>query len=94
MGFEGAEDALQRASDLLRSTEPYSASMLETELRALGEELGFVGAEVLWRPAGRRLPDEKPRPPLFDMMEVLGRDVCIRRIDSALELLREVRTSA
>ena len=93
LGFEGAEEALKRASAQLSSTEPYSASMLETELRALGEELGLSGRKFFGA-LRAALTGRKATPPLFDMMEVLGRDVCIRRIDSALELLREVRTSA
>ena len=93
LGFEGAEDALKRASDLLSSTEPYRASMLETELRALGEDLGLSGRKFFGA-LRAALTGRKATPPLFDMMEVLGRDICIRRIDSALELLREVRTSA
>ncbi len=93
LGFEGAEEALKRASDLLRSTETYGASTLETELRALGEDLGLSGRRFFGA-LRAALTGRKATPPLFDLMEVLGRDICIRRIDSALELLKEVRASA
>ena len=93
LGFEGVEHALESASKLLGSMDSYIASSLETELRALGEELGLSGRKFFGA-LRAALTGRKATPPLFDTMEVLGRDICVRRIDSALELLKEARTSA
>ena len=93
LGFEGVEHALESASKLLGSMDSYTAAALETELRALGEELGLSGRRFFGA-LRAALTGRKATPPLFDTMEVLGRDTCVRRIDSALELLKEARTSA
>ena len=93
LGFEGVEHALESASKLLDSTDSYTAAALETELRGLGEELGLSGRKFFGA-LRATLTGRKATPPLFDTMEVLGRDICVRRIDSALELLKETRTSA
>ena len=93
LGFEGVEHALERASKLIGSMDSYTAAALETELRTLGEELGLSGRRFFGA-LRAALTGRKATPPLFDTMEVLGRDTCVRRIDSALELLKEARTSA
>ena len=93
LGFEGAEHALESAGKLLSSMETYSAAVLETELRSLGEELGLSGRRFFGA-LRAAFTGRKATPPLFDTMEALGRDVCIRRIDAALALLREARPSS
>ena len=91
--FDGAEGALQRAGALLQSADPYTAAVLETELRALGEEMGLSGRKFFGA-LRTALTGRKATPPLFDTMEVLGRDICIQRIDSALALLKDARVPA
>ena len=55
-------------------------------LRALAEERG-AGAGRIIHPIRLAVSGVPGGPNLFDMMEVLGRDVCVRRIHRAVEVL-------
>lgn len=90
LSFDGAEHALEKAGVLLQSTEPYTADVLESGLRGLGEEMGLSGRKFFGA-LRAALTGRKATPPLFDMMEVLGKDTCIHRIDAALALLEDAR---
>ncbi len=78
--------ALEQARDALQSLEHWEATAIETLLRELvattklkaGQLFGTVRTAVSGRIA---------TPPLFQMMEVLGREVSMQRIQQAIERL-------
>ena len=78
------EATLQRVTDL----EVWSAEHLEGELRPLAEELeiktGQLFGAIRVATTGR-----KAAPPLFETMEVLGRDRCLTRLNVATSLLSD-----
>jgi glutamyl-tRNA synthetase len=86
MDREKTANALQRALALLENLPTWEASAMEAPMRALADELGlkpgqlFMGARVAI--SGRTVS-----PPLFETMEVLGRERTLARLRQALEKL-------
>lgn len=64
----------------------FTAGTLETLIRGRAEAAG-LGAGKLIHPLRLALTGATASPSLFDMMEVLGRDTCLRRLARALERL-------
>ena len=79
----GAQETLQAAKEAVASLAAWSHEALEGALRALAEERGVKAGDLfmLLRVAVTGRPIS---PPLFESMEVLGRERCLARIDAAL----------
>jgi glutamyl-tRNA synthetase len=81
---------LLAARDLLVEIEPFDAETLEQPLRDLTEELGVSVGQLLgtlrWATT-----NQKATPPLFGTLAAMGRERVLRRLDAAIELLRESR---
>ncbi len=89
MNAESTLNALQRALDVLQSAPDFTAPSLESALRAVAEELGlkagqFFGAIRVATSA------QKVSPPLFESLEILGRDTSLKRVAQAIDLLKSV----
>jgi homoserine acetyltransferase len=67
-------------------TAAWSAQELEAILRATAEKLG-VGAAKLIHPLRVALTGSAVSPGIFEVLVVLGRDISLRRLDSAIEQL-------
>lgn len=85
MTWEETLGALQRSLEVLAEAE-FTAEELETTLRSLGEELEltprrFFGT-LRWAATGRNVS-----PPLFETLEVLGRERVLSRLGWALNCL-------
>jgi glutamyl-tRNA synthetase len=82
----GAQDALRQAKDRVEALPAWEHEAIESALRALAEELGVKAGDLfmLLRVAVTGRPVS---PPLFESMEVLGRERCLRRIDVAQDML-------
>ena len=78
------EATLQRVTDL----EVWSAEHLEGELRPLAKELE-IKAGQLFGAIRVATTGRKAAPPLFETMEVLGRDRCLTRLNVATRLLSD-----
>ena len=78
----GAQEALRRAKARIEALPAWEHEALEASLRSLAEELGVKAGELfmLLRVAVTGRPVS---PPLFESMEVLGRERCLRRLDEA-----------
>jgi glutamyl-tRNA synthetase len=59
---------------------------MEPLVRALGAELGLKPGQMLGS-LRAAVSGSPATPPLFEMMEALGREVCMRRIDEAIARL-------
>jgi glutamyl-tRNA synthetase len=79
---------LEKWVDIMRVTEDYSAGKLEERLRALADELASKPAELI-HPIRLALSGVTGGPPLFEMMELLGRDRCVKRLEKAVEMLKK-----
>jgi glutamyl-tRNA synthetase len=67
----------------------WNAANLEQVLRAFAEAQGWKPGD-LFMPLRIAVTGKAATPPLFETMEVLGREVCRRRLRAAVELLRSM----
>jgi glutamyl-tRNA synthetase len=86
MVAESALNGLRRARATLADLPGWEASEMETRLRELVAELGLKPVQ-LFTSMRVAVTGRTISPPLFETMEVLGRDISMRRIDQAIEAL-------
>lgn len=78
---------LERWLNVLKDVEPFSIEHLENTLRKLAEELGITAA-LLIHPARLALTGMTRGPSLFDLMELLGKERCLSRMEKAVKFIR------
>jgi len=78
--------ALNRVRPVLAAAD-FSHSGLETVLRAEAEAMGIKTGQM-FQPIRVAVCGRKNAPPLFETMEVLGKDTCLKRIDQAIQKLQ------
>jgi glutamyl-tRNA synthetase len=76
-----AAKVLQKAHEILAATE-FTHDALDKNLRAAAQELGLKAGQM-FQPIRVAVCGRKNAPPLFETLEVLGRDITLRRIDQA-----------
>ncbi|MFC2020085.1 glutamate--tRNA ligase, partial [Chloroflexota bacterium] len=86
MTEESATQALEAALEKLRLMEAFSTEALEAVLRPLAEELGLKAGQ-LFGTLRVAVTGQTATPPLFETMAVLGREVCLKRLEEALNKL-------
>jgi len=79
---------LERALQVLAQAE-FSHAGLESALRSSAVELG-IKAGQMFEPIRVAVCGRKTAPPLFGTLEALGREVCVRRIQLAIEKLKKI----
>lgn len=79
----------QRAYQILAAQPDISHERCEEPMRAYVEESGFSAGQVfgILRVA---VTGQKVSPPLFESMEIIGRDICLKRIQNAAEILEKL----
>jgi glutamyl-tRNA synthetase len=90
MTGELALSALQSSLDRLSSISDFNTDSLEEMLRPLAEELGLKTGQ-LFSTLRVATTGKSVAPPLFQTMAVLGRDKCLKRIVSAIDVLKNER---
>ena len=86
MDAEVTKLALEKSLGVTKSTTPFDTPNIEEDLRALANELSLSGRQLfgLLRVA---TTGRSAAPPLFETMEILGRERCVKRIQQAKEML-------
>ncbi|CCQ92527.1 Glutamate--tRNA ligase 2 [[Clostridium] ultunense Esp] len=84
---ENVPDLLERAADALREAEPFLASRIETLYRRLIDTWQIKGGELI-HPTRLAISGVTVGPGLFDLMELLGREECQKRMRQAAIRLR------
>jgi glutamyl-tRNA synthetase len=81
-------EAAQRSLDLLSGLPEINTATAEEPMRKLVEEMGFSAGQVfgILRTA---VTGQRVSPPLFDSMEVIGREKVLERIRKAVEILKK-----
>ena len=79
---------LEKAREVLATAE-FSHDGLEAALRAAAADLGLKAGQT-FEPVRVAVCGRKTAPPLFGTLEVLGRDVCLVRIDHAIGKLKTI----
>ncbi len=80
-----ARAALGGARKILSEVE-FTHDALDSALRAGAAQLK-IKAGQMFQPIRVAVCGRKEAPPLFETLEVLGRETCLKRIDRALEIL-------
>ncbi|HXS78117.1 MAG TPA: glutamate--tRNA ligase [Terracidiphilus sp.] len=83
-----ARRVLEKALEVLPGTE-FSHDPLDAALRGAAAQLG-VKAGPMFQPIRVAVCGRKNAPPLFETMVVLGRDVCLKRIEEAEKKLEQL----
>ena len=86
MDVEGTKRGLEEASARLRGLPSFDAPSMEVTGRAVAQELG-VKAGQLFGSLRIATTGQRIAPPLFETMEVLGRERTLRAIDEAITRL-------
>ncbi len=79
--------------EAMKSSSDFTAGKLEERLRVLCENLGIKPADLI-HPLRLALSGVTGGPPLFEMMELLGRDECLLRIEKTLAFLQKNEKSS
>ena len=93
-GYRGkpwaALEALEAVLKTMRALEPWTAEAIEAALRTLAEQRGEKPG-VLFTPIRAATTGKRIAPPLFDTLEVLGRETTLERLNAAAEHLAPPR---
>jgi glutamyl-tRNA synthetase len=81
-----ALNVLKRARDLLARTE-FKHDALDQTLRAAAQELGIKPGQM-FQPIRVAVCGRKNAPPLFETLEILGRETTLSRIEQAIQKLQ------
>lgn len=84
--LEGGENGaiLKETGKRLLELKGFSAREIEEALRAVAEESG-IKARKAFQPVRAAIAGSRVSPPLFESMEILGRERCLQRIARAIE---------
>jgi glutamyl-tRNA synthetase len=77
---------LEKLRDALTKTDPFNAASLEITLKATAKELG-VKAGVLVHPVRLAVTGNPSGPSLYHLLEILGKEKVMARIEKALGTL-------
>jgi len=80
-----AAKVLQKAAEVLPSTE-FTHDALDQTLRGAAQELG-IKAGQMFQPIRVAVCGRKNAPPLFETLEVLGKDVVVKRVEAARRII-------
>lgn len=86
---ESTVSALEVSKERLEKMPGFDATALEAMLRLLAEELQMKTGQ-LFGSLRTAVSGETATPPLFQMMEVLGRERCFARIEAAIDKLKRL----
>jgi glutamyl-tRNA synthetase len=80
-----ARSVLERARQIL-ATSDFNHAALDAALRAAAQDMKIKTGQM-FQPVRVAVCGRKAAPPLFETLEVLGRETCLKRIGRAIEML-------
>jgi glutamyl-tRNA synthetase len=83
---EGCIELLQGALEKIKPIEPFIAADIEPVYRAYAEETGLKAGDVI-HPTRLALTGRTVSRGIFDVMEILGKEECIKRINCAIKYI-------
>jgi glutamyl-tRNA synthetase len=81
-----AARALRKAKEVLQAVPAFDHQTLESALRTAADELKLKAGQM-FQPIRVAVCGRKNAPPLFETLEVLGRDTVLTRLDFALGMV-------
>jgi len=82
---EGARTALRAAAEALTAVEPFEAPAIEDALRAVPERIGLK-PKTVFQSVRVAVTGSMVSPPLFESLELLGKEAALQRIERAIPL--------
>jgi glutamyl-tRNA synthetase len=82
----GANNKLTAVLDMISSAKVLYASQLEEQLRSKAESMGLKASELI-HPTRLAISGRTMTPGLFEVMELLGPEICIERIKQAISFI-------
>ncbi len=82
-----AADRLRAYVDRLSGLDSFEKAQIEQALRSLADEMG-IKPSVLIHPVRLAATGTSAGPPLFDLLELLGKEEVVKRIQKAVEFIR------
>jgi glutamyl-tRNA synthetase len=82
-------ELLGRASGVAAGVKAWSAADLEPPLRALADGAG-LSAGQLFGSMRMAITGQAVSPPLFESMEIIGRETCLARLETAVRALKQL----
>jgi glutamyl-tRNA synthetase len=79
--------ALRRGREVLATVPEFTHAAFDAALRAAAQEMKMKAGQM-FQPIRVAVCGRKNAPPLFETLEALGRDVCLKRMDQAIEKLQ------
>lgn len=86
---EGVVELLEEGRETLRNAPAFDVETVEKEYRDLIDELGIKGGDII-HPTRLALSGKTVGPGLFDIISILGREECIKRMDKAIEYISNI----
>lgn len=83
----GSTEKLEAVKQVITTVPVFTARPLEDALRAKADQMGLKAAELI-HPTRLALSGRTNTPGLFEVMEILGRDCCIARIENAQNYIK------
>jgi glutamyl-tRNA synthetase len=85
---EGAADLLSQAREIIASVDPFDHQTLENAYRAYADKVGMKPAKLI-HPTRLALSGRTIGPGLFELIELVGREKSLERIDRAVKFIKE-----
>ena len=79
---------LNASLNLIKDTKDFSAQCLEKSFRLQAEKLSLKPGQM-FSPVRISVTGKRIAPPLFDTLEILGKEKCFQRIKNALDMLEK-----
>jgi glutamyl-tRNA synthetase len=79
-------EALARARAILQTLEPFTAALIRAALETLADQLGWTKKDLA-EPIRMAITGRKIGPPLYESLELLGKEKSLKRVEKAQELL-------
>lgn len=83
-----AADLLSRGREILARTEPFDLPTVEAAYRQMIEELGISGGTLI-HPTRLAVSGKTMGPGLFDILVVLGKEECLKRMERAIDYIKK-----
>lgn len=90
---EGVADLLREAREVLASVEPFTVESTEQAYRELVEKRGISGG-ALFHPTRLALTGRTMGPSLFEVIALLGRETCLKRLADAIAFIESGQAAA
>jgi len=84
---DGVPDFVKKYSDAIANSEAYNAAFLEETFKTMATEAGLNPGQLM-QPLRVALSGEAGGPPIFEMLELLGKDEVKARLEKAGNQLR------